>query len=89
LQYFDTQGFDSRIYTYENDVLYSFSIPAFFNKGYRYYININYDVNKKLSFWLRWAQLIRADDSVIGSGLDEIPGNRRSELKVQMLWKIN
>jgi hypothetical protein len=89
LQYLDTQGFDSRIYTYENDVLYSFSIPAFFNKGYRYYINFNYDINKKLSFWLRWAQLIRADDSVIGSGLDEIPGNQRSELKVQMLWKIN
>jgi hypothetical protein len=29
LQYFETDNYDSRIYAYENDVLYSYSIPAF------------------------------------------------------------
>jgi hypothetical protein len=30
LSYFETDGYDSRIYAYENDVLYGYSIPVFF-----------------------------------------------------------
>jgi hypothetical protein len=37
LQYFETDSYNSRIYAYENDVLYSYSIPAFYDKGFRYY----------------------------------------------------
>ncbi len=81
LQYFETDSYDSRIYAYENDVLYSYSIPAFSDKGFRYYLTLNYDLTKKLSFWLRWAQTIYKDKNSIGSGLDEIEGNKRSELK--------
>ena len=83
LQYFETDGYNSRLYAYENDVLYSYSIPVFFDKGYRYYITLNYDINKKLSCWVRWAQTIYQDKITIGSGLDEISGNRRSEVKFQ------
>jgi hypothetical protein len=89
LQYFETDNFDSRIYAYENDVLYGFSIPAFFNKGFRYYFNLNYDVSKKLSLWVRFAQVINNEELAVGSGLDEIPKNKRSEVKVQILWKLN
>jgi DNA uptake protein ComE-like DNA-binding protein len=84
LQYFETDDYNSRIYAYENDVLYSYSIPAFFEKGFRYYLNINYDIGRKLSVWIRWAQTIYRDRSSIGSGLDEIPGNRKTELKLQL-----
>ncbi|MBI3883654.1 MAG: helix-hairpin-helix domain-containing protein, partial [Sphingobacteriales bacterium] len=34
LQYFETDGYNSRLYAYENDVLYSFSIPVFYDKGF-------------------------------------------------------
>ena len=88
LQYFETSGFNSRIYAYENDVLFSYSIPAFFDKGgLRYYCNINYDVSKKLSVWLRWAQTIYQDKNIIGSALDEITGSKRSEIKLQTLFR--
>ncbi|HUR64780.1 MAG TPA: hypothetical protein VMZ03_00390 [Chitinophagaceae bacterium] len=83
LQYFETDGYNSRIYAYENDVLYSYSIPAFFDKGFRYYFNLNYDLGKKISFWLRLAQTVYQDKGSVGSGLDEINGNRRTELKLQ------
>ena len=86
LQYFETDGYNSRIYAYENDVLYSYSIPAFFDKGFRYYLTLNYDLNKRMSLWLRWAQTIYRDIKTIGSGLDEIEGNKRSELKLQVRW---
>jgi hypothetical protein len=85
VEYFETSGYNSRIYTYENDVLYSFSIPGFFDKGYRYYINLNYDIVGNVSVWLRWAQTIYKNKTIIGSGLDEIPGNLRSEIKLQMM----
>jgi hypothetical protein len=43
---FDTDDYDSRIYTYENDLLYSFSIPAFSGKGSRTYLMAKWELNK-------------------------------------------
>ncbi|RXK62489.1 helix-hairpin-helix domain-containing protein [Lacibacter luteus] len=88
LQYFETDDYNSRIYAYENDVLYGFSIPPFSDKGYRYYLNLNYDVSKKLSFWLRWAQFIYVGKSTVGSGLDEISDNKRTEVKLQVILRL-
>ena len=88
LQYFETDDFNSRIYAYENDVLYGFSIPPFSDKGFRYYLNLNYDLSKKISVWARWAQFIYRNRTEVGSGLDAIPGSRRSELKIQVLWRL-
>lgn len=86
LQYFETDGYDSRIYTYESDVLYGFSIPAFFDKGFRYYFNLHYDITKRLQCWLRWAQTIYSNKKQIGSGLDEIDNGRKTEVKFQFLY---
>ncbi len=88
LQYFETSGYNSRVYAYENDVLYSFSIPVFYDKGIRYYINSNYDINKKLTIWLKWAQTIYRDKMLVGSGLDEITGNKKSEIKLQIISRF-
>jgi hypothetical protein len=88
LQYFETGGYDSRIYAYESDVLYSFSIPAFFDKGFRYYANLNYDLNKHVSLWLRCAQTIYNNRETVGSGLDEVQGNKKSEVKVQVIGRF-
>jgi len=88
VQYFETEGYNSRLYAYENDILYSFSIPVFYDKGYRYYININYDINKKTSFWIKYAQTVYRDKNVTGTGLDEIKGNKRTEVKLQAIYKF-
>lgn len=82
LQYFETDDYNSRIYAYENDVLYYFSIPVFYGKGFRYYLNLNADLSKKLSLWLKWSQSLYKDRQSIGSGLDEISGSRRSEIRL-------
>ncbi len=86
LQYFETGGYNSRLYAYENDVLYSYSIPVFFDKGYRYYATLNYDSSGRLSLWLRVAQTAYIDKDTIGSGLDEIRGTRRTEFKLQVRY---
>lgn len=82
MQYFETDGYNSRIYAYENDVLYYYAIPVFFNQGWKYYLNISYDLSPKVSFWLKWAQTIYNNVGTIGSGLDEIPGTTKSEIRV-------
>ncbi|MBK6992277.1 MAG: helix-hairpin-helix domain-containing protein [Chitinophagaceae bacterium] len=88
LQYFETDDYNSRIYAYENDILYGYSIPGFFDKGFRYYLNLNYDLAKNVSVWLRLAQTVYRNQVTVGSGLDEIQGNRRTEVKVQIRWII-
>ncbi|MCS7073123.1 MAG: helix-hairpin-helix domain-containing protein, partial [Bacteroidia bacterium] len=85
---FDTQDYDSRIYAYENDVLTAFSIPAFYEQGSRYYAMLLYSPTRKLDFWVRFAQTRLLHQDTIGSGLDEIQGNVRSELKVQLRIKL-
>ena len=86
LQYFETDSYNTRLYAYENDLLYSFSIPVFYGKGYRYYLNFNYDITKKISVWAKFAQSIYPDKKIIGSGLDEISGNKKTEVKFQIIF---
>lgn len=88
LHYFHTDGYNSRIYAYESDVLYSYSVPAFFGKGFRYYLNLQYDVFKKCSVWLRWSQTVYKKGETIGSGLTSIAGNTRSEIKCQASYRF-
>ena len=88
LQYFETEGYNSRLYAYENDVLYSFSIPVYYGKGYRYYINVNYDINRSVTLWARIAQYYYPEKNVIGSSLDQINKKQKSEVKMQMLIKF-
>lgn len=88
LMYFETDGYNSRVYAFENDVLYSYASPVFYEKGYRYYINLSYDLTQKLKAWVKVAQTYYFDRMSIGSGLDEIPGNHKTEVKLQLLFNF-
>ena len=91
-QFFNTDGYESRIYAYERDVLYTYSIPSFFDKGLRYYLQIQGKLAapklfKSLTFswWIRWAQTLYNNKSSIGSGQDEIDSNHKSDWKCQLI----
>lgn len=56
VQYFNTDGYNSRLYAYENDVLYAFSVPFYSGSGYRYYVNTHYNLNKCVQLWWRCSQ---------------------------------
>jgi hypothetical protein len=88
LAFFDTDNYDTRIYAYESDVLYAFSIIPYYGQGLRYYFNISYDINRYISIWLRFSQTYYTDRDVISSGLGEIEGRTRSEIKVQVRAKF-
>lgn len=80
--------YDARIYAYENDVLYAFSIPAYIGTGSRAYLVAKVKLYRNIDLWVRYAQWFRNDIKVFGSGLDELPGNRRSEIKVQLRVRL-
>lgn len=85
---FDTDGYYSRIYAYESDVLYSFSIPAYYYKGSRTYLTLQYDVTRKIDLWFRIAQFYYSNRETTGSGLTEIQGHHRTDFRVQMRFKF-
>jgi len=80
---FNTDDYDTRIYTYENDVLYAYSIPSFSGRGARYYAIVRYTVNRHLDVWLRGAQTAYRDRTEVGSGNDVIRGTAKTEVKVE------
>ena len=85
---FDTDGFNSRIYAYESDVLYSFSIPAYSGKGSRTYLTLQYDLTRNIDVWFRYAQFFYTNVGSTGSGLTEIQGPVRSDYRVQIRFRF-
>ncbi|MDH7461924.1 hypothetical protein QEG73_11575 [Chitinophagaceae bacterium 26-R-25] len=96
LQYFETNGYNSRLYAYESDLLYNYSVPEFFDTGLHYYINCRVNLASLLKMkkqfgidcWLKWSQTIYSNKQSIGSGLDMIAGNKRSEIKAQIITEF-
>ena len=81
---FDTESYNTRIYSFENDVLYYFRIPAYYYQGARSYINIKYQLNKSIDIWLRGSIWNYSNREEIGSGYNKIEGNQKSELRAQI-----
>lgn len=79
IAFFDTDDYDSRIYTFENNVLWTFSIPAFFGQGMRYYFVGEYALSTRLKIYARFARTSFTDRDRISSGLQEILGSRQSD----------
>lgn len=85
---FDADTYDARIYAYETDVLYAYAVPAFSNRGMRFYVVARYNIIRGIDVWLRFAQTYYSNLDVIGSGLDEIQGNTKSEIKAEVRFKF-
>ena len=85
---FDTDDFNTRIYAYENDILYEFFIPSFANRGSRFYVNFRYDITRWMTAELRYARTQFENINVISSGNNEIRGNTQTEIKAQLVFKF-
>ena len=85
---FDTDDFNSRIYAYENDLLNSFSVPAYFFRGSRVYLNLRYRGIRNLTLEARIAQTYLSNRDVFGSANDQIDGNVRTEARAQLRYNF-
>ncbi len=58
MQGFDVRNWDNRIYNYENDVLYAYSIPATYGVGGRFYVNFRWRIIPALSLYLKVSETV-------------------------------
>ena len=86
--YFHTDGYNSRIYTYENDLLYSFSIPEFHGAGHRIYLNLKWKPTSHITAYLKGGVTLHNGATTWGSGNDLTSGNSRSELKALLYLRF-
>ena len=85
---FDTDSYDTRIYTFESNALYVFSVPAYYYKGSRAYALIRYTFLRKFDLWVRYGVSIFANRTSLGSGAEEIIGNTKTDVTIQLRMKL-
>ncbi|HLV42865.1 MAG TPA: helix-hairpin-helix domain-containing protein [Brumimicrobium sp.] len=82
---FNTDSYETRVYAYEYNLENVFSIPAYFNKGSRAYLMLRYTfLNDRCDLWVRYAAFIYNQEESLSSGPEEIKGNMKSEVGVQL-----
>lgn len=86
--YFDTDDYNSRVYAYENDVLYAVSFPAYFGRGTRVYLVSRYGISRKIDLWFRLARTSLTDRETISSGNNEIDAPHKTDIKLQLKYKF-
>lgn len=85
---FQTDSYDSRIYAYESNALYVYSIPSYFYQGSKVYGVVRYSFFKVFDLWIRYGTTLFSNRDSIGTGLEEIKGDRKSDITVQLRVKI-
>lgn len=85
---FDTDSYESRIYAFENDIPGVYAIPSYYYRGSRFYLMMRYNIMRGISFWLRYGKTLYSNQKTVGSGLDEINENHKSDLKVQLKFSF-
>ena len=85
LAYFNTDGYNSRLYAYENDLLYTFSVPAMYGNGFRSYFNFHQQFGSKFSFWLKLAETYQFAH---GDGELRVDASSKTELKMQIRYQF-
>jgi hypothetical protein len=85
---YDIPEWENRIYAYENDVLYSFSVPAFNSKGTRFIIMAKTDIFQGLELSIRYALSQFQGMRTWGSGNDRVSSGDDPFLTVQLRVKM-
>jgi hypothetical protein len=76
--WFDISDYNSRIYAYESNVRYAYSMPAYYGKGTRTYLVFQYKALKFLSIWFRFSYTNNFDEEL----------SNKQEATMQLLLKF-
>lgn len=81
---FDIENYNARIYAFEDNVPYTYSVPMYQNSGVRFYFMTSYKIAKNIKVYGRFSQTQYSNIKSIGSGLEQINGNVQSDLIIQV-----
>ena len=85
--YFDTDRYEERLYAYENDVYYAFTIGSYYYQGMRAYLLVRYKI-RDFSVWFRISRTHYLNKNDISSGLTHIDKPHKTEVKVQGMYRF-
>ncbi|WP_251621860.1 ComEA family DNA-binding protein [Odoribacter lunatus] len=86
--YFDTDSYNSRIYSYEHHVLYGYSFPACYGRGVRTYLNLNWKVTKRLTLYAKSGLSYYPERSTLGSYVTLVNDNKLIDVTLQVRWRF-
>ena len=85
---FRTEDYESRVYQFENDLLYVMSNTMLYGNGIRYYALLQVKTFSRLDLYAKLSTTVYSDRTEISSGNLRIPGNRRSDAGIQVRFRI-
>ncbi len=88
LTFFQTDAFDARLYQFENDLRFVMTNALLNGEGQRFYVLLSLDLGRYAELSAKYAVTLWEDSFEMGSGLDHITGNRRSNVGIQFRLKI-
>lgn len=86
--YFEHGRYNTRIYAYENNVLYGYSFPALYDRGFRSYLNLNWKPFTLITLYLKAGLTYYPDKSTISSSLTQVNDNKLFDLSFQIRIKL-
>ena len=86
--WFSTDGYASRISSYEKNILYAFYMPSFYGKGFRFALSFHWDITRYLSLSAKLGHTYYKDRDKIGTDTEEIAGNQKTDLSALFRWKF-
>lgn len=85
---FRTDDYNSRIYVYEPDVRYAFSVPSWSGQGSRVLCVVRWSPHRNWDVYARWSNVRYADRATVGSGYDQIGKPYKNEVKLQVIYNF-
>ncbi len=85
---FDTDSFENRIYLFERSPNQSVSFPFYHGQGSRSYIMAKYRFSKRITCWFQYSTFYYLNQTSVGSGLNETEGPRKSDVTLQLKFKL-
>ena len=86
-KYFNTDGYDSRLYSYERAMPHTFSFPAYYGHGIRYSLVATWSPSPTLQFNAKAGITDYFDRSTISSGQQQINASSACDIEVGMRWR--
>ena len=84
----DSPNWNTRIYAYENDVLYAFSILPYYGRGSRVYGMIKVDVARGIDFWARYGAFLYDQTREISSESADPTEVINSDIHLQLRFQF-
>ena len=85
---FDISDWRNRIYIYEHDILYEYSVPVLYGNGSRFSIMARVNILRHYELWCKYYLSLYDGDIVRGSGADLVRSATDSGIKVQLRVKF-